>query len=549
MIVALLAIFDVILSGGRVVDGTGAPWFRADVGIRGDSIAAVGDLAQEKARRRVNVNDAMISPGFIDMLGQSELQALVDPREESKVRQGITTELSGEGISPAPMNAVWIHEQEPWLAKYKLKIDWKDLNGYWKRLRKARPSINEAILVGAAQVRGIVLGMGDVQPAPEQLKAMQKLVEQAMRQGAFGVSTGLIYQPGSYAKTPELIALAQAAAKHHGIYATHMRSEAKKIGEALDETFAIAREAHIPVEIWHLKVAGRGNWGRMREVIDRIQRARAEGLDVSADMYPYIASANGLDASIPDWAHADGVDAMVKRIHDPQERAKMIAEMEADGLHPEDILILAAVNPEVKKFAGMRLDKVSAAMNEKPVEALVDLVALDRASTGVARFGMSEEDVKLGLSQPFVSMCTDYGAMAPDGPFAAEGSAHPRAFASTARILGHYVRDEKLFSVEEAVRKMTSLPARRLGLEDRGVIRPGMKADLVVFEPEKIEDTATFEKPLEYPAGIRDVLVNGKLVLAEGKRTSARPGRALLHCSAPSRSARRGHSPLLPHAP
>jgi N-acyl-D-amino-acid deacylase len=529
MMIAILAMFDLILSGGRVVDGTGAPWYRADVGIRGDSIAAIGDLSHEKAAARLELHDAIVSPGFIDLLGQSELQALVDPREESKVRQGITTELSGEGISPAPMNAAWIHEQQPWLDKYKLKIDWTDLRGYWKRLRKARPSINEAILVGAAQVRGVVLGMGDVQPTPEQLAKMQKLVEQAMRQGAFGVSSGLIYQPGSYAKTPELIALARSAAKFHGFYATHMRSEAKKIADALDETFTIAREAKIPVEIWHLKVSGRANWGRMREVIEKIQTARTAGLDVSADMYPYIASANGLDATIPDWAHAGGADEMVKRIHDPAQRAKMLAEIESEGLHPEDILILAAVNPEVKKYAGQRLDKVALAMNEKPSEALIDLVAADRASTGVARFGMNEDDVKLGLAQPFVSMCTDYGAMAPDGPFAAEGSAHPRAFASTARMLGHYVRDEKLFSLEEAVRKMTSLPARRLGLQDRGLIKPGMKADLVVFDQAAIQDTATFEKPLEYPKGIRDVLVNGKLVLQEGRRTSARPGRALLH--------------------
>ncbi|HEX4385934.1 MAG TPA: D-aminoacylase [Myxococcales bacterium] len=529
MMIALLAVFDVILSGGRVVDGTGAPWYRADVGIRGDSIAAIGDLSREKAKLRLDLRDAMISPGFIDLLGQSELQALVDPREESKVRQGITTELSGEGISPAPMNAAWIHEQQPWLDKYKLKIDWTSLGGYWKRFRKARPSINEALLVGAAQVRGVVLGMGDVQPTPEQLALMQKLVEQAMQQGAFGVSTGLIYQPGSYAKTPELIALAQSAAKFHGIYATHMRSEAKKIAEALDETFTIAREARIPVEIWHLKVSGHANWGRMREVIEKIQTARAAGLDISADMYPYIASANGLDATIPDWAHAGGVDEMVKRIHDPAQRARMISEIETEGLHAEDILILAAVHPEVKKFVGQRLDKIAEQLHEKPAEALVDLVAQDRASTGVARFGMNEDDVKLGLSQPFVSMCTDYGAMAPDGPFAAEGSAHPRAFASTARMLGHYARDEKLFSVEEAVRKMTSLPARRLGLQDRGIVRAGMKADLVVFEPAEVQDTATFEKPLEYPAGIRDVLVNGKLVLQDGRRTSARPGRALLH--------------------
>jgi len=529
--IALLcaAVFDLILSSGRVVDGTGAPWFRADVGVRGDSIVAVGDLSNAKAKKRIDLHDAMVAPGFIDMLGQSELQALVDPREESKIRQGITTELSGEGVSPAPMNAVWIHEQEPWLRKYKLKIDWKDLKGYFRRLRKARPSVNEAILVGAAQVRGIVLGLGDVQPTPKQLLAMQKLVEQAMREGAFGVSSGLIYQPGSYAKTDELIALAKAAAKYKGIYATHLRSEAKQIGSALDEAFQIAREAKVPLEIWHLKVAGRGNWGRMREVIGRIESARAAGIDVTADMYPYIASANGLDATIPDWAHDGGVDAMIARIHDPSQRARIEAEIEKEGFHPEDILLLAAVNPEVKKYAGLRLDKAAEAMNEKPVDALLDLVALDRASTGVARFGMNEDDVKLGLSQPFVSMCTDYGAMAPDGPFAAEGSAHPRAFASTARILGHYARDEKLFTVEEAVRKMTSLPARRLALRDRGLLRPGMKADLVVFDPEHIQDTATFEKPLQYPAGILDVVVNGKLVLEDGKRTSARPGRALLH--------------------
>jgi dihydroorotase/N-acyl-D-amino-acid deacylase len=529
--IALLcaAIFDVILSGGRVVDGTGAPWFRADVGIRGDSIAAVGDLSHARARRRIEVHGAMVSPGFIDLLGQSELQALIDPREESKVRQGITTELSGEGISPAPMNTAWIHEQEPWLEKYKLKIDWKDLKGYFRRLRQARPSINEAILVGAAQVRGIVLGMGDVQPTDAQLEKMEKLVEQAMRQGAFGVSSALIYQPGSYAKTPELIALAKAAAKHGGFYATHLRSEAAKIGPALEEAFAIAREAQVPLEIWHLKVAGRANWGRMREVIGAIEKARAGGIDVTADMYPYIASANGLDATLPDWAHDGGVDAMVRRIHDPVDRARIAAEIEKDGFHPEDILILAAVSPAVKKYVGMRLDKAAQAMGEKPIDALLDLVALDRASTGVARFGMSEDDVRLGLSQPFVALCTDYGAMAPDGPFAAEGSAHPRAFASTARMLGHYARDEKLFPLEEAVRKMTSLPARRLGLGDRGIVRPGMKADLVVFDPEAVKDTATFGQPMQYPEGIREVLVNGKLVLAEGKRTSARPGRPLLH--------------------
>jgi N-acyl-D-amino-acid deacylase len=528
--IALLcaAILDLVFSGARVIDGTGAPWFRADVGVRGDTIVAIGDLSRQRARRRIDLKDVALAPGFIDLLGQSELNALIDPREESKVRQGITTELTGEGISPAPMNAAWIHEQEPWLRKYKLKIGWRDLAGYFKRLRLARPSINEAVLVGAAQVRGIVLGFKDVQPDEKQLAAMQKLVDIAMRQGAFGVSTGLIYQPGSFARTPELIALATVAARHGGFYASHIRSESNKVAEALDEAFAIGRAARVPVEIWHLKVSGRANWGRMKEVIGRIEAARASGLDVTADMYPWIASANGLDATIPDWAHEGGVDAMVARIRDPAQRAKMIREIEPE-LHAADILLLSAVNPEVRKQVGKRLDAAARDLGKSPAEALVDLVAMDRANVGVARFGMSEEDVKLGLAQPWVAMDTDYGAMGIDGPFAAEGSAHPRAFASTARILGQYAREERLFTVEEAVRKMTSLPARRLGLQDRGLIRVGMKADLVAFDPAAVRDTATFESPMAYPAGIPFVAVNGQLVLDNGKRTRARPGRPLLH--------------------
>ena len=530
MILLLAAVFDLILSGGRVIDGTGAPWFRADVGIRKDTIAAVGDLSKARAKRRIELHDLAVSPGFIDMLGQTELFALVDPREESKVRQGITTELTGEGVSPAPMNETWIHEQKDWLDKYHLKIDWTDLAGYFRRLRRARPSINEAVLVGAAQVRGVVLGLGDVQPDAKQLKQMQALVEQAMKQGAFGVSTGLIYQPGSYAKTPELIALAKAAAKHGGIYATHMRNENARVVEAIDEAVAISKASGAPVEIWHFKVGGRANWGRMKDVAAHVEEARAQGVDVTADMYPYVASANGLDANLPDWAHDGGVDAMIARIRDPAQRAKIVREIESDGLHAEDILILSAVTPELReKYVGKRLDEAAKLFGESPAETLIDLVAKDRANIGVARFAMNEDDVKLALQKPWTSMCTDYGGMAVDGPLAAEGSAHPRAFGSTARILGHYVRDEHLFPVEEAVRKMTSLPARRLNLEDRGLVRAGMKADLVVFDPATVRDTATFEKPFQYPEGMPYVVVNGQLVLDNGKRTKARPGRPLLH--------------------
>src|ERR1041384_2689438 len=528
--ILLAVMFDLILSGGRVIDGTGAPWFRADVGIRKDTIAAIGDLSRAKSKKRIDLHGLALSPGFIDMLGQSELYALVDPREESKVRQGITTELTGEGVSPAPMNAMWIHEQADWLKKYSLRIDWTDLTGYFRRLRKARPTINEAVLVGAAQARGIVLGLKDVQPDQKQIAKMSALVEQAMKQGAFGVSTGLIYQPGSFAKTPELIALAKAAAKHGGIYATHMRNENARVIEAIDEAVAISRASGAPVEIWHFKVGGRGNWGKMKDVAAHVEQARAEGVDVTADMYPYIGSANGLDANLPDWAHDGGVDAMIARIHDPPQRAKMLREIEGDSFHPEDILLLSAVTPELReKYVGKRLDEAAKLFGESPAETLIDLVAKDRANIGVARVAMNEDDVKLALAKPWVSMCTDYGAMGVDGPLAAEGSAHPRAFGSTARILGNYVRDEKLFFLEEAVRKMTSLPARRLGLQDRGLIRIGMKADLVAFDPATVRDTATFEKPFQYPDGMPYVVVNGQLVLDNGRRTKARPGRPLLH--------------------
>ena len=377
-------------------------------------------------------------------------------------------------------------------------------------------------------MREYVIGLEDKPPTPEQLAQMRELVRREMEAGALGVTTALIYPPAFFAKTDELIELCKVAAKYKGKYTVHMRSEGDAEPAAIDEAVKIGREAHIPVEIWHLKISGRANWGRMKEVVGRIEAARAAGLDVTADMYPWIASANGLDASIPDWAHEGGVDAMVARIRDPAQRAKMIREIEPE-LHAEDILLLSAVNPEVKKLVGKRLDAAARDLGKTPAEALVDLVAMDRANVGVARFGMSEEDVRLGLSQPWVAMDTDYGAMAIDGPFAAEGSAHPRAFASTARILGHYARDERLFTMEEAVRKMTSLPARRLGLQDRGLIRVGMKADLIAFDPATVRDTATFEKPMAYPEGIPYVVVNGKIVLDNGKRTKERPGRPLRH--------------------
>jgi dihydroorotase/N-acyl-D-amino-acid deacylase len=528
-VIALLlaAAFDLVLSGGRVIDGTGAPWFRADVGIRRDRIAAIGDLSHARARRRLDVRELAVAPGFIDLLGQSELHLLVDNRAESKIRQGITSELTGEGISPAPMNAAWRKQHADWLRRFRLRVDWTDLAGYWRRLRRARPAINVGVLVGAGQVRSSVLGLDDVEPDPKQLRRMQALVEKAMKQGALGLSSGLVYPPGSYAKTPELIALAHAAARHGGIYATHLRSEGRKIGEALDEAFAIGRAAQIPIELWHLKAGGRSNWGRMKEIVARIEEARASGVDVTADLYPYVASANGLDATIPGWAHEGGDEAMLQRLRDPAARARIIEEIDRDGFAPDDILLVSCLSEELRRYMGKRLTEAARELGETPENALLDLVLRDRANLMVARFGMSEDDVQLALQKPWTALCLDAPAQSLDGPFARE-STHPRAFGAMPRVLGHYARDLGLFPLEEAVRKMTSLPARRLGLQDRGLLRVGMKADVTVFDPKAVRDIATFERPLAYAEGIVDVLVNGRIVLDAGKLTKERPGKPLL---------------------
>jgi N-acyl-D-amino-acid deacylase len=527
-VVLVLAIaLDLVLSGGRVVDGTGAPWFRADVGVQGDRIAAVGDLSRAEARRRIELGDRMVAPGFIDLLGQSERFLLADDRVESKIRQGITTEITGEGESIAPTTPRLLEELKPFDERYGIRADWRDLAGYGKRFRA---TINLGTLVGAATVREMVLGFDDVRPSGAQLEQMQKLVADAMEQGAFGVSSALIYPPGSYARTPELIALAKVAARHGGVYASHVRGEAETVLDALDEAIAIGREARIGVEVWHLKVAGKNSWGRMKDVVRRIEQARASGVDISADMYPYDAARNGLDANVPEWAHEGGVDAMIARFHDPAARGRIQKELWHGGLGaetPDGILIAAVVKPDLEKYVGMRLDEVARAMGKSPEDALLALVEADRAQTEVVRFVMSEDDVRLGLRQPWVALGTDDPGQSTDGPFA-KRRGHPRGFGSAPRLLGHYARDLGLFPVEEAVRKMTSLPARRMRLLDRGVLRPGMAADLVVFDPAKVLDRATFAEPSRYPDGIDMVVVNGKVVLEQGKLTADRPGRMLL---------------------
>lgn len=523
--------YDIILENARVVDGTGAPWFRADVAILKDRIAAVGDLQGAVAKERIDVHEHFVAPGFIDMLGQSPVSLLVDPRAESKIRQGITSELSGEGMSVAPMTKAVSAEFEDHLAVYHLRVDWTDLGSYWKRFRAARPAINLGTIVGAGQVRAVVMGFGQGSPTPEQLLRMQIEVRKQMRQGAFGLGSALLYPPGSYATTDELVALAQAAAGWGGLYATHIRDEEDGVLDALEEAIRIGKRAHIPVEIWHLKVAGKKNWGRMAEVVKRIELARADGVDIAADVYPYLAGMNNLTADLPGWAMADGTEAMLERLRNKEQRALIEVEVTngwADADMPERIRVTSCVLPEAKPAEGKTVAELAKERGVTPAAALLDLVLADRGNTDVIRFWVDEPDLRLAMRQPWTSFGSDAAALAVDGPLATEGT-HPRTFGSMPRVLGTYVREQALFPLEEAVRKMTSLPAARLGLADRGLLRAGMAADVVVFDGATVAATATYQNPRQYPLGVELVLVNGQIVLRDGIRTEARPGRPLLH--------------------
>jgi len=527
--------YDVILKGGWVVDGAGNPRYRGDVAIRGDRIVALGYLGDVTARQTIDVRNLIVAPGFIDMLGQSEQNVLIDNRVLSKITQGVTTEVTGEGGSIAPLTDALVAQDSDLMKKYHFQEDWRDLNGYFAHLARTGSTINLATFVGATQVRLAVIGADDRQATPAELTHMEALVDTAMLQGALGLSTALEYAPAIYAPTEEVVALAQAASRHGGIYASHMRSEGGAIDSAMNEVFTIAREAHIPAEIWHLKVAGRLNAGRMAHVLGRIDSARAAGLDVTANLYPYIAAATSLDASIPAWAHAGGVDSMIARINNPATRARIRAELTAPPKNtdrfmraaggPSGVLVLPFAD-SLKQYTGRKLSDIAASRHQDPIETLFQLVIAERARTGAIYFLMNEDDVRLALKQWWTSFDTDAGGVAPDGPFGQDGT-HPRAYGTFARILGHYVRDERLMPLEFTVRKMTSLPAQRVGLKDRGLLKPGFFADITVFDPDSIADRATFEQQHQPSVGVRYVFVNGTLVLDHGKLTAARPGRGL----------------------
>jgi len=528
--------FDVVIANGHIIDGTGSPWYAADVGIRGGKIAAIGNLSAAAATKRLDAHGMVVAPGFIDMLGQSELTILVNPHLPSKIFQGITTEVTGEGSSAAPLNDSIVAADRVTYQHLNLTADWRTLGQYFARLEKAGMGINLASYVGATQVRRMVLGDADKKPSATELDSMKALVRAAMEDGAVGVSTSLQYAPAPYASTEELIALATEASKYGGIYATHMRSEGAGVFAAVDEAVRIGREARIPVEIWHLKAAGKPQWGLMPRIVAKIDSARRSGVEVGANTYAYPAWFNSTSAFIPPWAHDGGDKKLIERLKDPAMRTKIRKDMltpnaawdnewqEIPG--PEAILIAVVQNPKLLPLQGKTLAQIAKDRGKDPIETLMDILIEDDAFTENAVFAMSEPDVALALQQPWTSVDNDSQGTAPDGLLGKEHP-HPRAYGTFPRILRKYVREEHTLTLEDAIRKFTALPAQRMRFADRGVLKQGMWADVVVFDPDSIRDVATFEQPNQLSVGMRFVLVNGVPVIADGKMTDALPGKAV----------------------
>lgn len=528
--------YDLVIRSGHIIDGTGSPWYAGDIGIRNGRIAAIGNLSDAQANQVIDAAGRVVAPGFIDMLGQSELSMLADPHVESKVFQGITTEITGEGDTAAPQNDRTLEDAKREFAHYGITPDWRTFTQYFARLQKQGMGINLGTYVGATQVRRYVIGDQDRPPTPVELDQMKMLVAEAMREGALGVSSALQYPPAPYASTKELVALASVSAKYGGIYATHMRSEGDGEMAALEETARIAREAHTGVEIFHLKTAGKPNWGKMPQVVAFIGKMRSEGLDIEADTYAYTAWANDLAAFIPPWAHDGGDAKMIERLKNPAIRARIRKAMETPSqawdnewqevAGPEGILITSVENPELMPLQGKTISGIAKLWHENPIDAICDMIIKDHAFTGVAVFGMSEPDVELALRQPWVSIDNDYPGGSPTG-ILGEEHPHPRAYGTFPRIIRKFVRQQHLLTLPEAIRKFSALPAQREGLTDRGVLKRGMWADIVVFDPAKVRDLATYQDPNHLSVGMDDVLVNGVPEILDRKLTGSLAGKVL----------------------
>jgi N-acyl-D-amino-acid deacylase len=529
--------YDLVIRNGHIIDGTGSPWYSGDIAIRGGRIAALGKLDGAAAKRTIDAHGMVVAPGFIDMLGQSELTMLVDPHLPSKIYQGITTEITGEGSTIAPTTDQLVKADRVTYEHYGVQPTWRTLREYFARLRKQGMGINLATYVGATQVRRVVIGDDNRSPTAAELERMKSLVRDAMHDGAVGVSTSLQYAPAMYAKTEELIALAAEAGKLGGIYASHIRDEGDGILPALDEAIKIGREGHLPVEIWHLKAAGKANWGRMPEIVAHIEQARKSGVDIGADTYAYTASFNTFSAIIPPWAHDGGDGSLLERLTDPAARARIRKEMESTTgdwnnewqqvTGPGSIIIGAVQNPKLLPIQGKTIAEIAKLWGKDPIDTVFDLLIEDSAFTSVAMFTMAEPDVALALKQPWVSICNDSQGTAPGGLLGKEHP-HPRAYGTFPHVLRKYVREDKTLTLEDAIRKFSALSAQKMRLADRGVLKQGMWADVVVFDPETIRDVATFDSPNQLSDGMRFVLVNGVPVIDEGKMTNALPGKVVL---------------------
>jgi N-acyl-D-aspartate/D-glutamate deacylase len=528
--------YDVIIRHGTVYDGSGAPGVHADVGIRADRIAIIGDLSNATATTVVDAAGLAVAPGFINMLSWSTDALLVDGRSQGELREGVTTQIFGEGSSMGPLTAEMKKRAVEQMGDLKYEITWTTLSEYLKELERRGVSQNVASFIGATTIREHVIGLEDKKPTPAQLEQMRALVKEEMQAGALGIGSSLIYAPAFYASTEELIELCKAAAPFHGKYISHIRSEGNRLLEAVDELIRIAREAHVPAEIYHLKAAGESNWPKMDEVIATIEAARRDGLNITADMYTYTAGATGLDAAMPPWVLDGGYDAAYKRLADPATR-KRIAEAIRTPSNDWENLFLAAGSPDrvllvefksdaLKPLTGKTLAEAARLRGEDPVDTIMNLVLEDHSRVGTVYFMISEENIRKEIVLPWLSFGSDAASMAPEPPFT-KSSTHPRAYGNFARVLGKYVRDDKVLTLPDAIRKLSGLPAGNLELDHRGFLKTGMYADVVVFDPAAIRDRATFENPHQYAVGVRDVFVNGRQVIKDGEHTGAKPGRAL----------------------
>jgi N-acyl-D-amino-acid deacylase len=528
--------FDVVIRNGTVYDGTGAEGQHVDLAIRGDRIATIGDLKNAKAKTIVDASGLAVAPGFINMLSWSTQSLIQDGRSQSEIRQGVTTEIMGEGESMGPFNDRVREYMIRIQGDIKYEITWKTLAEYLRYLETRGISCNVASFIGATTIRENVIGFDDKTPTPEQLEQMRELVRKEMEAGALGIGTALIYPPAFYAKTEELIELCKVAAKYQGKYISHMRSEGNQWLEAFDEVARIAREAKIPAEVYHIKAAGQKNWDKMDNFLSRIEAAQKEGLAIRANMYTYTAAGTGLDACLPPWTGDGGYPALFKRLRDPATRAKIAAEVKVDSDKwenvyvaagsPDKILLVGFKSEKLKPLTGKSLAEVAKMRSKDPIETLMDLIAEDESRIECIYFLMSEENVKKEMVKPWISFGSDEASQAPEGVFL-KSNPHPRAYGNFARVLGKYVREEKVLSLPEAIRKLSGLPATNLGLDHRGFLKEGMFADVVVFDPATIADRATFDKPHQYAVGVKHVFVNGTQVIKDGEHTGAKPGRAL----------------------